>query len=787
MSRKLFGFVAGLLLLLAGCTNDDKAFEQQDVGRELKSFTSFTATLDGLAVTRAYLVASSSNGVRRAFWEEGDVISVYSDTDTELKEFVLTSLSDGLKATFTGEEVSGHKFYAIYAPEHQYTVDTENPNVVHFNRGGSRMSTTQDSDVFFPGPIVSLSTDNTFVFKQTTGIIQITVGNVHRIRDIVLNGNKNEPFGENSTVDLSEKQPVMRLDAGANIVGFGGGFSNLDDKYLDIYFFIPPMVLENGFCIEAEVVDKDGNELTFKKSYNSKFEVKVGTLSKFSLVDISAELKAQTNENIVFADPIAKQICIENWDTNGDGELGYDEAAAVTDIGTLFRNNSEGDPSLNLSTITKDMKSFNEFQYFTGVKEIQNDAFSLCLNLESIILPKSVTAIGDRAFINCSNLTELGIPDGVRSIGSRALSSTALKRLHIPASLISFGSFGSCYSLDEITVDANNPVYDSREDCNAIIETATNTLLYGCNNTTIPSTVTKIADNALSGFRGFTSDNLDLGNVTSVGAYAFSDTNLTGTLNIPTTLTEIGKAAFGASFTSITVAPGNPVFDSRNNCNAVIETTTNTLLIGCSTTQIPADITAFGYGAFSYVKGLDHVDIPSSVTDLGEFTFGHSDIKSVSIPEGVATVPASMFHLCPELESVSLPSTLREIGMAAFNQNSKLKNINFPEGLTKIGNYAFSQCFALTAIELPSTLESLGSICFNGCYALSTVIVRATTPPALSFSVFPYNATVYVPAGYLDAYKNDSAWSQYDIRALDGSINSLTGNTEDYTGVNDKW
>ncbi|MBO7418274.1 MAG: leucine-rich repeat protein [Bacteroidaceae bacterium] len=756
---KLFSIVVSLLLL-AGCSNDDNVFKQEDNTEGLKTFTSFTATLDDLAGTRAYLDAEASNGIRRVHWEQGDIISVYSDTDLALKEFVMTGLDENGVGTFIGEEVTGNQFYAVFAPNKEVEVDADDPNVIHIKGAASNIVADQDTDAHFTVPMVATTTGSSFSFKQTAGLVQINVGNVHQIDDLFFRGSNLEPIGEYYLVDMSNNKPVLKLEEGANSVGYGQCIKNLDDKYVSVYYILPPMVFESGFLLTISGVDKDGKEFEIEKSFDSRFEVKAGSISSFTLLDISAELEA--DKIIEFADPIAKQICVENWDTNRDGELSYAEAAAVTDIGTLFQNDTES-AKPNPSIITKDMVSFDEFQYFTGVTELKEAAFLLCMKLQSIILPKSLISIGSRAFIQCRSLTELEIPEGVREIGGRAFSSTSLQRLHIPASLVSFGSIDNCITLNEITVDSNNPVYDSRENCNAIIETATNTLLYGCNNTKIPSSVAKIAASALSGYSGFTSDNLDLGNVISVGAYAFSSTNLTGTLRIPATLVEIGNSAFSGSFTSIVVDTGNPVYDSRDNCNAIIETADNELIVGCSATQIPNGVAALGNGAFQNVQGLGNVVIPPSVTSLGSSVFNGSDIKSVEIPEGVTAIPVSCFANCSELETVKLPSTLKEIASSAFLRNYKLKHINFPEGLMTIGDWAF-QNHVLETIDLPSTLTSIGRDAFSGNNSVATVIVRAIEPPVLkmwnSMLTLPKGATYYVPAESIEDYKKAEGWNQ---------------------------
>ena len=239
---------------------------------------------------------------------------------------------------------------------------------------------------------------------------------------------------------------------------------------------------------------------------------------------------------ITFADPAVKAICVQNWDTNGDGELSYIEAAAVTSLGQVFQNafQEEG------TNVT-----FNELQYFTGLTSIGANAFAGCWRLTSVTLPPTVTTIGSNAFTMCSglasspitnhvteigdyafnycySLTEIELPSSVTSIGNRAFDRCYyLTSVVIPASVTSIGinPFSGCTRLASIVVDEGNTVYGSPNGCNAIINTEEHLLVSGCNNTNIPD------------------------GVQTIGWYAFLASGLT-TLTIPASINSIADYAF---------------------------------------------------------------------------------------------------------------------------------------------------------------------------------------------------------------------------------------------------
>ncbi len=252
-------------------------------------------------------------------------------------------------------------------------------------------------------------------------------------------------------------------------------------------------------------------------------------LSLFALLPTIASAQSS---NINFADDGVKAICVANWDINNDQELSYDEAAAVTDLGTVFKGN-------------KNIISFDELQYFTGLNGISEQAFSLCTNFTSVIMPDNVETIGDYAFDRCCKLASIIIPNTVKSIGDAAFyDCSSLTSITIPSSVTSIeDSFGTCTALTSIIVESGNNIYDSRDECNAIIETSTNTLIAGCQNTVIPNSVTSIGDHAFYGMTTLTSLTIP-NSVTSIGVYAFDECSGLTSITIPSSVTDIKDYAF---------------------------------------------------------------------------------------------------------------------------------------------------------------------------------------------------------------------------------------------------
>lgn len=414
-----------------------------------------------------------------------------------------------------------------------------------------------------------------------------------------------------------------------------------------------------------------------------------------------------------------------------------------------------------------------------SVTLIEQAAFSGCTELTYLTLSNSISRICPQAFEGCTALTNIVIPNSVSEIGGLAFEGCkGLESLLIPNTvvLIEDGAFFGCSGLETILVEEGNPNYDSRDNCNAIIETDCNKLLTGCVNTTIPNSID------------------------SIGVMAFYECTALSSISIPNSILSIGSAAFfgceGLSSVHITDLgawlniqfadeSSNPLFYAHHlflNEQEIIDLTIpNTItsinpyvLSGCSaltSVTIPSNVSTIGAGSFSYCSGITGVDIPNSVCSIDENAFSNcTGLLSIDIPSSVSSIGDYAFSNCFNLSNISMTSSVTSMGYnvfggtrwfnnqpdgiiylgqiaykykgtmpnsyimslrdgtlgiagGAFSSFSNLIGIDMPNTILTIGNGAFSGCYNLKSAHIPNSVISIGSSAFSTCWALADLTI----------------------------------------------------------------
>ena len=449
------------------------------------------------------------------------------------------------------------------------------------------------------------------------------------------------------------------------------------------------------------------------------------------------------------------------------------------------------------------------------IEKIGRQAFSGCEKLHSCELPDKIKEINYLAFSHC-NITKVDFPPSLTLLYSDAYAYCPIRSIFIPktlsfkesieleekwedSGLVSLDIHGSpfygCSELGTIVVEEGHPIYDSRFDCNAIIETATNKIIHGCYNTIIPDGVEEIGCHSFGqcsklieitfpssvmkiDYRAF----MDCENLKTVhfneGLREIECGVFCGCINIksihiPSSLTSIDEADGGIPYPykieSITVDKGNPIYDSRDNCNAIIETATNTLIRGCFNTLIPDNVTSINYNAFYCCTGLKSIIIPNKVQSIGSGAFQYcSGLTSLTIPSSVTSIGDYAFRDCTGLTSVTFGKGLKDIREYAFRNCSSLTSITIPEGVKRISNRAFEDCNNIATLYLHIREEDFndGDVKIeSGAFpssSLSTIYCFSETPFNISAAAFNNKSiTLYVPIGSSDLYKEAPGWKDF--------------------------
>ena len=290
----------------------------------------------------------------------------------------------------------------------------------------------------------------------------------------------------------------------------------------------------------------------------------------------------------------------------------------------------------------------------TSVKEININAFFGCSALQEVSIPAGVTRIEKGAFACCTSLADISLPNNLKSIGEYAFAEcSSLKSITIPAGVLSIGSaaFERCSSLTKITIPTN-------------VKDIGINAFFGCSalqEVNIPTGVTRIEKAAFAGCSSLADISLP-NNLKSIGEYAFQDCTSLKSVTIPEGVTEMKGGVFlrCPMMMHITVDKNNQIYDSRNGCNAVIETATGTIVAACNATVIPNNVTKIGESAFASLA-FTEIILPDGVTEIGRWAFwGCASLTNITIPDTVKSIGAAALKKCTSLASITFKGTMKQ-------------------------------------------------------------------------------------------------------------------------------
>lgn len=395
-------------------------------------------------------------------------------------------------------------------------------------------------------------------------------------------------------------------------------------------------------------------------------------------------------------------------------------------VSVTYLKNSDGSSAYSYSGDITIPETVNYRGATYMVTRIDNWAFKGCTELTSVVIPNSVTYISDSAFENCSGLTSVTMGNSVTVIKDYA--------------------FRGCSGLTSIT---------------------------------LPSSLRVIGNDSFMSCTGLTSIAIP-DSVTHIGTYAFAFcTNLTSTIVIPKRVINIGEGLFHycTGLPGIIVDSENSTYDSRNHCNAIIETSSNKLIAGCKNTIIPNTVKALGYGAFSGCTDLKNITIPGSVTFIGSYAFSLCEgLTGIAIPSSVTYIGGGAFYNCcglADVYSYIADPTAISMGNDVFYQDPEhysSRTLHVPEGTVGAyqADWRWQQFFGQIVTDPSPTFTGVGDF--------PAIEVTPELSTGLNKIFVIYN-TDGVKMNFTAATDDAVTWQRFDYSSGQLNIEELTDTT----------
>ena len=590
------------------------------------------------------------DGTTSVLWEQADEIKVFYDgigsrfANQNTSPSGTAKFSGSLNVVFGSNEgfSDSTPLWGLYPYRADATADNTSVTTTlpaeQTGRAGS----------FAKGMNITLGKSSSLVmgFYNVCGGIRFSLTQ-EGVKEVVFEGQNNESIAGKVKIAFADGVPtIQEVVEGQKTITLSAPNGGTFETGKWYYIVALPGTLSNGF----KMTFNTETQYATLKSSGSK-TIKRGTFG--SLADADEDLIYKDKGNtpnpddvIQFEDPVAKYACVDKFDTNKDGEVTYEEAAAVTSLSGLFTD---------WNTVT----SFEEIRYFTLVTSTQNvfngltklthitipnnittlGTFSGCTALETVVLPATLNALPNNCFDGCSSLKTVTLPTGITSIPNYA--------------------FRNCTALETLSV---------------------------------PSTTKSVGQYAFSGCIVLTGIDLPLG-LQTIGNYAFQNCQAISSIDFPASLTSIGQYAYSGciSLTSIAIEDSATVGAyAFKSCSAM------------TAARIGTNV-SLGSSAFSNCTALTSV-IMSHGVSVGQSAFsGCTSLISVVLPEDMTSIPASCFQNCPRLTTITWPvalSTIEDYAFAGCRFEGSEYTLFLPSSISVIGDGAF---VGLRHLVLPST------------------------------------------------------------------------------------
>ena len=642
-------------------------------------------------------------------WSAGDEISFFPVTSNVRYRFTgETGANSGSFEKITSGAISGDALahcYAVYPYAEGTTISGDGvisfmlPAIQYYQPSSFGLGANTMVAV------TANAEDNILRFKNACGYLKLKLyADNATVKSIELMGNKGEKLAGSATITAEyDANPVVTMSSGATTsmkldCGDGVKLSSSADEPTTFLFVIPAITFAEGFTMR--VTDVDGK--VYEKATKKEFAIERNMIQPMAA--LKAEFKATKPANN------------EIWYTTTDG------------------NKLDFNADRLSATITKQEQrdgvwviTFDSNLSMLGKDGAMYGAFESMKTLQSVMLPDSMTKIGDYSFFGCSALESVVLPANLQNVGVKSFSATKLSTINIPASVTQIGSnaFDGA-PLTAVNVFATTPPSIA----NVAVFTNRYTPVY------VPEgSIKAYEQHAVWGYfliKALPEEVLGGGSEDDNSGSGDSGSGDSG---------EGGEGGEGGEST-----PDEPVVPPTTTGSVIRYTTSDG-------NQLSLRTACFGSSIVSHTKEGDEWVITFS----DEITAIYND-GSIGAFEG-----------CTTLTSITIPDSVTILYKYAFYGCSNLASVTLSANLELIDYQSFVGCSSLTEITLPASVQTLGKSLFYDCSNLATVTCLATTPPTLSDNmVFPEDVTIRVPDSALDAYLQDSLWNDYTIVTLSG-------------------